>query len=74
MTRRIVGVFVTLVFTLLVAPLAAEAQPPTKVYRVGWLHPGSSVGPNTTLEPFRQGLREFGYIEGQNLIMNLSHY
>ncbi len=43
MTRRIVGLFVTFVFTLLVAPLAAEAQPPTKVYRVGSLRVGTSI-------------------------------
>jgi len=49
--------------------LAAEAQQPTKVYRVVWLHPGTPLQPNSTLAPFRQGLRELGYIEGQNLVL-----
>jgi putative ABC transport system substrate-binding protein len=50
----------------LVVLLAAEAQQPTKVYQVGWLHPGSW---SATLEPLRQGLRELGYVEGQNLVL-----
>ena len=47
----------------------AEAQQPKKVARVGWL----SVGPQSTLperyDAFRQGLRDLGYIEGQNLMI-----
>jgi putative tryptophan/tyrosine transport system substrate-binding protein len=46
----------------LAAPLAAEAQSTGKSYRVGYLSSGASV-----LDPFRQALRELGYIEGQNL-------
>jgi len=44
---------------LLAAPLAAEAQSTGKPYRVGYLSSGASI-----LDPFRQGLRELGYIEG----------
>jgi ABC-type uncharacterized transport system substrate-binding protein len=61
-----VGIILILACNILTAPCAAEAQQPTKVYRVGWLHPGSR---SSTLEPFRQGLRELGYIEGQNLVI-----
>jgi len=50
--------------------LAAEAQQPTKVYRIGWLHPGlSRPEPHPSLEAFRQELRELGYVEGQNLVI-----
>jgi putative ABC transport system substrate-binding protein len=50
------------------APLAAAAQPtPGKVYRVGWLHP-LPIDPDWE-EGFRQGLRELGYVEGTNLIV-----
>jgi ABC-type uncharacterized transport system substrate-binding protein len=67
MTHRLIGLLVAL--GVLVAPLAPEAQQATKVYRVGWLTPGSRLGPNATLEPFRQGLHALGYHEGQNLVI-----
>ncbi len=51
---------------LLAAPLASEAQP-VKVPRIGVLSPGSPGGPTPLLDAFRQGLRELGYVEGQNI-------
>ena len=51
---------------LLAAPLAAEAQPAGKVYRIGVLE-GTPVALNAAnLEAFRQGLQELGYVERQN--------
>jgi putative tryptophan/tyrosine transport system substrate-binding protein len=50
-------------------PLAARAQPAGKVYRIGFLSYrgcGASLDPNG---PFRRGLREVGYIEGRNLVL-----
>ena len=47
-------------------PLAAYAQQAAKVPRIGFLFYGSS-GPSPELDAFRQGLRELGYIEGQNI-------
>jgi putative ABC transport system substrate-binding protein len=64
-----VGFVVTLTLSLLVAPLTAEAQQATNVHRIGWLLAGSPTEPNPILEAFRQGLRELGYVEGQNLII-----
>ncbi len=64
-----VGFVVTLTLSLLVAPLTAEAQQATNVHRIGRLSPGSPTEPNPNLEAFRQGLRELGYVEGQNLII-----
>ena len=55
-----------LVLALLAAPLAAETQqPPGKTARIGYLTFRS--GPSHLDEAFRQGLRELGYVEGQNI-------
>jgi putative ABC transport system substrate-binding protein len=58
-----------MVLLFLLAPLLAEAQPVGKVHRIGFL--GNS---NPTLEanlvgPFREGLRELGYVEGHNILI-----
>src|SRR3972149_5334048 len=60
------GVIVTLALCLLLTPLAADAQQAGKVPRIGFLFYGSP-GPSPELDAFRQGLRELGYIEGQNI-------
>ena len=57
---------VAAVLLLLIAPLAGDAQPLAKFARIGVLT--LAVAPSTPLaEAFRQGLREHGYVEGQNL-------
>jgi len=55
---------------LLAAPLAAEAQQPGKVWRVGVLLAFDS--PN--VEAFRQELRKLGYVEGRNLLIEYRSY
>ena len=54
---------------LLAAPLAAEAQPAGKVYRIGWLASKLLTDPETQAlaEAFAQGLRSHGWIEGENI-------
>jgi putative tryptophan/tyrosine transport system substrate-binding protein len=55
---------------LLAAPLAAEAQRVRRVYRIGYL--GTTPPTPVTLplwEAFQEGLREGGYVEGQNLFI-----
>jgi putative ABC transport system substrate-binding protein len=47
-------------------PLPARAQQPAKIWRVGVLSPGLS-GESSPMQAFRQGLRDLGYVEGQNL-------
>jgi putative ABC transport system substrate-binding protein len=66
-TRRVfVG---SLTGGLLAAPLAVEAQPVAKVPRIGVLGSGSRSDLSPRLDPFRQGLRELGWVEGQNIAM-----
>src|SRR5262245_12235131 len=51
------------------APLIAEAQQARKPYRVGWgflTSPGEE--PRRLVDAFRDGLRQHGYVEGQNLV------
>jgi putative ABC transport system substrate-binding protein len=52
---------------LLAAPLMAEAQPAGKLYRIGYLAGGSATANPSFAEAFRQGLRELGWVEGQNI-------
>jgi putative ABC transport system substrate-binding protein len=64
------GRIVTLALGLLVLPLTAEAQPTMRVYRIGWLSAGPSPPmPTVQMQAFQQGLRDLGYVEGQNLVM-----
>ena len=65
MRLRTFGLISTLVLGLLAGPLPAEAQQAEKVHRIGYL--ADSRG--TREEAFRQGLREFGYTEGQNIVI-----
>jgi hypothetical protein len=66
--RSTVGCIVTLALGILLAPLAAEAQPPGKVWRIGYLA-GSPRVPQ--IDAFVQGLRDLGYVEGQNLVLEI---
>jgi len=60
---------VALALSIFLAPLAAEAQPAGKVYRIGRLIPGPPIESSAFEEAFRQGLHELGYVEGQNLVI-----
>jgi putative ABC transport system substrate-binding protein len=69
MTRRTVGFCVSLAFALLVASLAAEAQPPAKVPRIGWLGIKATAEALHLRDVFRQALHTLGWVEGHNLIV-----
>ena len=51
------------------APFTAPAQPAEKVYRVGTLFP-PIIHQSFRIEEFRRGLREHGYAEGRNVVLD----
>lgn len=63
-----VGFLVTLSVSILMAPLASDAQLAARVYRIGVLWPGTAASISGFMQVFRQELREHGWIEGQNLV------
>ena len=66
MNRR---AFIATATAILFAPLAAEAQQAVKVPRIGYLWSGSAGSDPVEIGGLRQGLREFGYVENQNLVI-----
>ncbi|OGA11685.1 MAG: hypothetical protein A2W68_13840 [Betaproteobacteria bacterium RIFCSPLOWO2_02_64_14] len=66
MTARRRWVIALAASVLLTAPLAPLAQQ-QKVYRVGFLGNSTATLEAHLVGPFREGLRDFGYVEGQNL-------
>ncbi len=68
---RTIGLISTLALGLFAGPLPTEAQKAGKVYRIGILRSGSSssylYAPQHKI--LRQGLRELGYTEGKNLLI-----
>jgi putative ABC transport system substrate-binding protein len=66
MSRKI---FFWLLTTLLLPTVSARAQQPAKVPRIGYLS-GSSISVLAArIEAFRLGLRELGYVEGKNIVI-----
>jgi ABC-type uncharacterized transport system substrate-binding protein len=60
--------FALVVFILLMLCSSATAQQPKRVPRIGFLFIGNKAQPH--LESFRQGLRELGYVEGKNIVVD----
>jgi putative tryptophan/tyrosine transport system substrate-binding protein len=58
---------------LLVLSVPVDAQQPKKILRVGYLAAVSAAADAPRLEAFRQGLRDLGYIEGQNILIEYRH-
>ncbi len=70
MDRRNAGFALVLgVLGFAVAPRAARPQQPGKVYHVGYLSTPTRESVEQTLEAFLKKLRELGWVEGQNLVI-----
>jgi putative tryptophan/tyrosine transport system substrate-binding protein len=61
--------FVTGLGAALIVPLGATAQQAGRVYRIGLLTQSSASSSAHIVEAFRQQLRDLGYVEGQNIII-----
>jgi putative ABC transport system substrate-binding protein len=57
------------VLVLLAVPLAIEAQQAGKLWRVGYLSSSSAERERARVAAFHQGLRELGYLEGKNIVL-----
>ncbi len=73
---RLIGLAVILAVSLTLAPLIVEAQTAGKVYRVGFIAitPVATIMSDPTHQfnsAFRQEMRDRGYVEGQNLVLEL---
>jgi putative tryptophan/tyrosine transport system substrate-binding protein len=55
------------VLSLILAPLAGDAQQAAKIPRVGLFRPGAP--PDPYVDAFRQGLRDLGYVERQTIAL-----
>jgi putative ABC transport system substrate-binding protein len=71
MKLRTIGLISAVALGLLAGPLPTEAQQSAKVPRIGFLNGGSPKG--ARVQGFRQGLREVGYVEGQNITVVYRH-
>ncbi len=74
MRRSIIGFVIILALGILSVPFSSDAQQPGKVYRIGFLTAFSLTFPfpsafRPALDAFRQRLRELGWIEGQNIVV-----
>jgi putative ABC transport system substrate-binding protein len=60
--------FITLVGGAVAAwPVAARAEQAGKVYQIGFLGNSTAALEENLVGPFREGLRDLGYVEGQNI-------
>ncbi len=67
MTVKGIGLIITL--GILLGPLSAEAQQTSFVYRIGFLGNSTAALEANLVGPFREGLRDLGYVEGRNVLI-----
>ena len=67
------GLVLVAVAGILSAPLPVEAQQAGRVWRIGYLSMGSPDVDRLWVAAFQRGLRELGYLEGQNTVLEQRH-
>jgi putative ABC transport system substrate-binding protein len=66
---KVGGIGFILALGILLGPLAAQAQQTGKVHRIGFLGNSTAVLEANLVGPFREGLRDLGYVEGRNILI-----
>jgi putative ABC transport system substrate-binding protein len=59
----------SLFVVVLLAVAVSDAQQPKKVSKIGYLSPSSPSADSARVEAFRQGLRDLGYVQGKNIVI-----
>ena len=65
--------FICLLLTVFLHGVSAQAQQPKKIWRIGILASGTPSSMSSRIEAFRQTLRELGYTEGQNVVIDFRY-
>ena len=65
---RLIGLAAMLAVSLTLVPLITDGQTGGKVYRIGYLATDLAAASSTT-EAFRRGLRDLGYVEGRDIVI-----
>jgi putative ABC transport system substrate-binding protein len=71
--KKVALLSILLVAVQLAVAVIAEAQQPKKVPRIGFLNASSPSSVADRLDAFRQGLRELGYLEGKDIVVEYRH-
>src|SRR5262249_9191314 len=71
MTGALSAFIIALVLGGLLSAVAAEAQEAVKVARIGFLILPNLDGPSPLRDAFRRGLRDLGYAEGRNFVLEI---
>jgi putative tryptophan/tyrosine transport system substrate-binding protein len=71
MRKNVIRLVLSAMLVALCSP--AEAQQPTTIPRIGFLITSSPSAIATRMDAFRQGLRELGYVEGKNIVIERRH-
>jgi putative ABC transport system substrate-binding protein len=70
--RKLVGI-IALVITFVICGVEVQAQQPTTMPRIGFLITSSAVSIAPRMDAFQRGLREVGYVEGKNIVIERRH-
>jgi putative ABC transport system substrate-binding protein len=65
--------FIVAGVTALAGPLAAQSEQAGKIRRIGWLNPSSASAAADYRKAFLEGLRDLGWIEGRNVVVEARH-